>query len=1116
MQEGYVVGTIWINTADDSAFISVDDTASSAIWSSITASSTGGSGDLDSIYANDVDKILVVNDNAGLLIHNTSTGNIEFDLQASGDLTIQDAGVTFATFADDGTITFDNLTLTNTSTFNGAVVFGGEIQGSNPFIFEGATADAFETTFAITDPTSDNTITFQDDSGTVAFTSDITLDEAYNGGSSVTVDTTDVVFNLSASNDFIVQDSGTPFVTFAEDGSITLGKASAASTINVGTGTAADSINIGTGGGSDAIQIGDSTASVSITSSAWSISSSGEASFTTFSGAGLSDCDGQYDKLQWDSTSQTFSCASDLSQYHYFEDTTDDPLADNNTTDYWDGLNPNITPSSASNEILVMVTWSADGNSSGGFFGSQDTVVTVVRRDIGVDPTCSDTIVGSEFGGSSSDDAGQANLSGSAIFVDAPGTTSNVRYTLCSDSDSDGSSAIIRDISFTLFEINNAADLAEVYPTNDATLGMGEVVELDPSMEVGVQRAAGGSYSNKVFGIVSTKPALVIGGTNNEGINGVPIALSGRVPVKVTTENGGIEQGDFLTLSDIPGVAMKATASGYVIGKAMTPLDESAGEGTVMAFVERGYQILADEDDLNTPTDGLSLKGVPAGDLVVATSSDSNTTSSARVISFTEEFESYLSAFVDTQITTLTASYDELIQTGLTTTSLVSTTSQVSTTMRTVLGINELLDGYVRSDALHEHADFADIGQRVGSAEELMDSTASTINDLQQQVISLETRIEALGQATTRTDVSSSTDPSTSTSQAEQQVTTVEVESTETIASILSLTEAEFTGSIKVEKQVTFNQDTLGQARILAGDTEVRIIFEDEYQYQPIVGLTPTGYSALTLDFNYTVVEANTDGFTIQIDEALDEDLMFNWHVFGVDKGKIFVSDGTTEDIEIIVPSAQDVDVAVLGCTDPTAMNYEENATEDDGSCIIAGCTDPLAANYDEDAIFGDNSCVFNESDIIEGCTDELATNYNEQANRDDDSCVYEEDESDVPDTETTTSTIDMTTSTPVDVTTSTQPTSSSEQTQESQPLVEDDDAQENDDQTDAIDEENTANAEAIEENSAQDSQTQEDVDATPEVAPSAGENEQGDEESSALIQETADSAEDAAQEDDQ
>ncbi len=37
------------------------------------------------------------------------------------------------------------------------------------------------------------------------------------------------------------------------------------------------------------------------------------------------------------------------------------------------------------------------------------------------------------------------------------------------------------------------------------------------------------------------------------------------------------------------------------------------------------------------------------------------------------------------------------------------------------------------------------------------------------------------------------------------------------------------------------------------------------------------------------------------------------------------------------------------GCTDLSACNYDELATEDDGSCDYSclGCTDELAENYD-------------------------------------------------------------------------------------------------------------------------------------------------------------------------
>ena len=56
----------------------------------------------------------------------------------------------------------------------------------------------------------------------------------------------------------------------------------------------------------------------------------------------------------------------------------------------------------------------------------------------------------------------------------------------------------------------------------------------------------------------------------------------------------------------------------------------------------------------------------------------------------------------------------------------------------------------------------------------------------------------------------------------------------------------------------------------------------------------------------------------------------------------------------------------ILGCTDPSALNYAASATEDDGSCItsIDGCTDSSAFNYNGNANSDDESCVFDCSEV--------------------------------------------------------------------------------------------------------------------------------------------------------
>jgi hypothetical protein len=53
----------------------------------------------------------------------------------------------------------------------------------------------------------------------------------------------------------------------------------------------------------------------------------------------------------------------------------------------------------------------------------------------------------------------------------------------------------------------------------------------------------------------------------------------------------------------------------------------------------------------------------------------------------------------------------------------------------------------------------------------------------------------------------------------------------------------------------------------------------------------------------------------------------------------------------------------INGCTDPSAINYNPEATNDDGSCTypVEGCTDPDAINYNPDALLDDDSCRFFE-----------------------------------------------------------------------------------------------------------------------------------------------------------
>ena len=108
-------------------------------------------------------------------------------------------------------------------------------------------------------------------------------------------------------------------------------------------------------------------------------------------------------------------------------------------------------------------------------------------------------------------------------------------------------------------------DVAEQYQTTDASMVPGDVVSADGADEIAKSSSG---YDAGVVGVISTTPGLTLG--VNLGASWQKVALTGRVPVLVSDENGVPAVGDFLTASaNLPGYAMRATHSGKVIGEVL-------------------------------------------------------------------------------------------------------------------------------------------------------------------------------------------------------------------------------------------------------------------------------------------------------------------------------------------------------------------------------------------------------------------------------------------------------------------------------------------------------------------------------------------------------------------
>ncbi|MCL4374509.1 hypothetical protein M1523_01470 [Patescibacteria group bacterium] len=149
----------------------------------------------------------------------------------------------------------------------------------------------------------------------------------------------------------------------------------------------------------------------------------------------------------------------------------------------------------------------------------------------------------------------------------------------------------------------SSADLAEKYPSVQDLLA-GEVVAFDPQNENHVIRSTQ-AYEKNLMGVVSTDPGLLLGAPDGSGDKQYPVALSGRVPVKFSAENGNVVVGDPLTSSATkPGYAMRATQPGLIIAKALESSQKCAqtSDCKINAFIALKYDepqmMLADSGDV--------------------------------------------------------------------------------------------------------------------------------------------------------------------------------------------------------------------------------------------------------------------------------------------------------------------------------------------------------------------------------------------------------------------------------------------------------------------------------------------------------------------------------------
>ncbi|HUD44183.1 MAG TPA: site-specific integrase [Patescibacteria group bacterium] len=113
-------------------------------------------------------------------------------------------------------------------------------------------------------------------------------------------------------------------------------------------------------------------------------------------------------------------------------------------------------------------------------------------------------------------------------------------------------------------------DFAEYLPKNDnEDIPTGALVCL--TNEGNVTQCD--DQNSKLAGVVSSHPTILAG--KNLGNASVAVGLEGQIDIEVTTSQGQIQPGDPIAVSDVPGVGVKATSAGPIIGHALAAYTSS-------------------------------------------------------------------------------------------------------------------------------------------------------------------------------------------------------------------------------------------------------------------------------------------------------------------------------------------------------------------------------------------------------------------------------------------------------------------------------------------------------------------------------------------------------------
>ncbi|MBI2430585.1 MAG: hypothetical protein HYV39_01055, partial [Candidatus Levybacteria bacterium] len=472
--------------------------------------------------------------------------------------------------------------------------------------------------------------------------------------------------------------------------------------------------------------------------------------------------------------------------------------------------------------------------------------------------------------------------------------------------------------------VTSCSDVAEVYDT-DEQLEKGDVVRITNEHRVGKTTEA----YDTVIGVYSTSPGILVGGGttrigDDQELNlpqgKVPVALAGRVPTKVSLENGSIAVGDWLTASSIPGVAMKATKAGNVIGKALESYDnpDSKVVGKVMVFVQTGYFSGVRVADILASLNPEGSNQLEAEDPSLVTEPDPVSVLLSYLVlqkkqagqnpSLSELLTDRVTAGIEIVTPKLTA--QEVATETISSLPTKNITIEITKTNRLIVKEKEASQAAVVVDSIGNATFAGEIKAKKVTADTIVGFEVLTNN-----LLSLTDKVQGL-----TVTASQSAAPSTTATVSELSAGSAHIGLDMNVIGLLSaagglvvdqnahfkgeslfdrlvtfISDVIFKGRVIFENSPRFNKDTAGLAIIKKGANAVYVPFQNAYEQNPFVSISVTlpkngdegtqtalEQTILTGDIKYIVTSLTPSGFVIKLNKEAPSDIPFSWTALAV------------------------------------------------------------------------------------------------------------------------------------------------------------------------------------------------------------------------------------------